>query len=158
MGKRIVNIICQIVLVLLVLSSLMAQQTRYSRAHVEAGVQMTAWTSHPFYFGADYYPEDYSLEQVEQDAASMERANLNLVRVLDSNWSKIEPADGHFTFDWLDRVVGILDKHGIKVLLGVPSYSPPYWLIRARPEMLLIDREGRQYRPGGLGYLNIFDS
>ena len=63
-----------------------------------------------------------------------------------------------FTFDWLDRVLAILDKHQIKVLLGVPSYSPPYWLLHVNPNMLLIDREGRRYRTGGLGYVNIFDA
>ena len=53
----------------------------------------SAWAQvSPIYFGADYYAEDHSSEQVEADAAAMQRAGFNLVRMLDTNWAAIEPA------------------------------------------------------------------
>src|SRR5215469_2561925 len=112
---------------------------------------------HDAYFGADYYPEDYSSVQIERDAETMQRARFNVVRVLDSNWARIEPSDGHFSFTWLDSVLDILGRHNIQVILGVPSYAPPYWLLHLHPEILLIDQNGRQYRSGGLGFINILD-
>lgn len=111
----------------------------------------------PIYFGADYYAEDYSPEQVEADAAAMQRAGFNLVRMLDTNWAAIEPRDGEFDFVWLDRTLDVLDKHGIRTILGVPSYVPPYWMLKAHPEFLLIGAKGEQYQPGGMGGLNLLN-
>ena len=64
------NSICALLAVTLVYSSLLGQQNGRSGAPVgPARVHANGWTSHPFYFGADYYPEDYSLELVECPAA-----------------------------------------------------------------------------------------
>lgn len=116
-----------------------------------------SWNSHPIYFGADYYPEDYPLDQVERDAAAMEKAGFNVVRMLDTNWAAIEPHDGQFSFSWLDHVLAILARHHIQAILGVPSYVPPYWLLRAHPDILLINQEGVRYRPGGMGGVDLLD-
>lgn len=118
----------------------------------------SAWAQvSPIYFGADYYAEDYSSERVEADAAAMQRAGFNLVRMLDTNWAAIEPRDGVFDFVWLDRTLDVLEKHGIRAILGVPSYVPPYWMLKAHPEFLLIGRNGEQYRPGGMGGVNLLN-
>ena len=111
----------------------------------------------PVSFGADYYAEDHSPEQVEMDAAAMQRAGFNLVRMLDTNWAAIEPQDGRFAFAWLDRTLDVLAKHGIHAVLGVPSYVPPYWMLKAHPEFLLLDRNGERYKPGGMGGVNLLN-
>src|SRR5215813_10884845 len=91
------NKLCAFLTVWLFCSNLSSQQPKHLGVEAAPG-QRSVWTSHPFYFGADYYPEDYSLEQVQQDAASMQRAGFNVVRLLDSNWAKIEVTDGQFSF------------------------------------------------------------
>ena len=103
------------------------------------------------WFGADYYPEDHSFDEIEQDAAAMQRAGFNMVRILDTNWAAVEPEDGHFDFAWLDRTLDVLNRHGLRVVMGVPSYVPPYWLFQAHPEILLIRRDGVRMRTGGMG-------
>ncbi|HSB75136.1 MAG TPA: beta-galactosidase, partial [Terriglobales bacterium] len=118
---------------------------------------MNSWPPHSIYFGADYYAEDYSADQVERDAAAMEKAGFNMVRMLDTNWAAIEPHDGQFTFGWLDRVLATLGRHGIRAILGVPSYVPPYWLLRAHPEIMALTRDGVRYRPGGMGGVDLLD-
>jgi beta-galactosidase len=111
----------------------------------------------PVFFGADYYAEDHSPEQVELDAAAMQRAGFNVVRMLDTNWAAIEPQDGKFQFAWLDRTLDVLSKHGIRAILGVPSYVPPYWMLKAHPEFLLIGRNGERYKSGGMGGVNLIN-
>lgn len=51
----------------------------------------------------------------------------------------------------------VLEKHGIRAILGVPSYVPLYWMLKADPEFLWIGRNGEQYRPGGMGGVNLLD-
>jgi beta-galactosidase len=111
----------------------------------------------PISFGADFYAEDHSPEQIEMDASAMQRAGFNLVRMLDTNWAAIEPQDGKFDFTWLDRTLDILARHEIRAILGVPSYVPPYWMLKAHPEFLLMDRRGEQYKPGGMGGVNLLN-
>ena len=106
----------------------------------------------PVFFGADYYAEDHSPEQVELDAAAMQRAGFNLVRMLDTNWAAIEPQDGKFQFAWLDRTLDVLSKHGIRAILGVPSYVPPYWMLKAHPEVRHIRVEDGSGRPLGRSF------
>lgn len=81
----------------------------------------------------------------------MQRAGFNLVRILDTNWAAVEPRDGQFDFAWLDRTLEVLHRHGLRVVMGVPSYVPPYWLLQAHPEILLINRDGVRMRTGGMG-------
>jgi beta-galactosidase len=54
----------------------------------------------------------------------------------ESTWSLWEPADGHFEYAWMDRVVAAMGKAGIKVIMGTPTYSIPTWLYHAHPEVL----------------------
>ena len=138
-------------------ASLVAVRAAIAIAVLLLGCEGVLGQTSPIYFGADYYAEDYSPEQVEADAAAMQRADFNLVRMLDTNWAAVEPEDGHFDFAWLDRTLEVLAKHGIRAILGVPSYVPPYWMLKAHPEFLLIGRNGERYRPGGMGGVNLLN-
>ena len=66
-----------------------------------------------YYFGVDYYPEHWPEERWAVDARLMAEADMNIVRLAEFAWSKMEPKDGVFDFDWLDRAIDILAKHGI---------------------------------------------
>ena len=67
---------------------------------------------------------------------SCKQAGFNVVRMGESTWSLWEPADGHFEYAWMDRVVDAMGKAGIKVIMGTPTYSIPTWLYHAHPEVL----------------------
>jgi len=86
-----------------------------------------------FYFGVDYYPEHWPEERWPIDSRLMAEAGFNVVRLAEFAWSKMEPSEGEFNFDWLDRAIAILDSHGIKVVLGTPTASPPPWLMSKSP-------------------------
>ena len=101
------------------------------------------------YFGVDYYPEHWPRERWETDVALMVELGIDVVRLAEFSWSKLEPAEGEFNFGWLDEIIGILAEKGIKCILGTPSAAPPAWIIAKNPEIQPIDYEGRRRYFGG---------
>ena len=95
-----------------------------------------------FYFGVDYYPEQWPEERWEIDARLMAEANFNVVRLAEFAWSKMEPVEGQFDFDWLDRAIQVLQSQGMKVVLGTPTASPPPWLMRKSSELFRVREDG----------------
>ncbi len=100
------------------------------------------------YYGADYYPEHWPENRWEVDAELMENCKINIVRVGEFAWAKLEPAEGEYNFDWLDKAIDILSKHDINVVIGTPTAAPPKWLVDKHPEILMRDEKGH---PRGFG-------
>jgi beta-galactosidase len=107
----------------------------------------------PIELGVDYYAEDWPTERTELDAKLMQGAGIRVVRLIDTNWERMEPSDGHHEFSWLDRVIDILYQHGIRSILGTSSYVPPAWMIEKHPEFYAVNKDGVRYRWGGMGWV-----
>ena len=101
------------------------------------------------YYGVDYYPEHWPEERWEIDASLMESAGINVARLAEFAWVKLEPKEGQYDFSWLDKAIEILGRHNIKTVLGTPTASPPMWLVRKYPQILPRDRDGHVMGPGG---------
>jgi len=101
------------------------------------------------YFGVDYYPEHWPRERWETDVKLMREMGVDVVRLAEFSWSKLEPSMGEFNFKWLDEAISVIADKGIKVILGTPSAAPPAWIISANPEIQPIDYEGRVRHFGG---------
>jgi len=99
-------------------------------------------------FGGDYNPEQWPEAIWHDDVAMMANAGVNLVTLGVFSWSRLEPEEGRFDFFWLDRVLDLLDAHGIKADLATGTASPPPWLVRAHPEMLPVDARGTRLEFG----------
>lgn len=97
-----------------------------------------------FYFGVDYYPEHWPEERWPEDARLMAEAGLNVVRMAEFAWSRMEPQEGVYDFDWLDRAISILAARDIQVILGTPTASPPPWLMAKHPDAFLVREDGRR--------------
>jgi beta-galactosidase len=95
-----------------------------------------------FYFGVDYYPEHWPAERWPIDTQLMFEAGFNVVRLAEFAWSRLEPAQDRFDFEWLDQAMEILYSHGMRVILGTPSASPPPWLMRKNPEIFRVREDG----------------
>ena len=95
-------------------------------------------------FGVCYYPEHWPQERWAVDARMMRSVGLSIVRVGEFAWAKMEPAEGNFTWDWLDQAIASLANEKLQVVLGTPTATPPAWLCRAYPEILPVDAEGRR--------------
>jgi len=66
-----------------------------------------------FYFGVDYYPEQWPVSRWSEDARLVKEAGLNIVRLAEFAWSCLEPKEGLFDFDWLDHALEVLHEQGI---------------------------------------------
>lgn len=96
------------------------------------------------YIGAAYYPELWDESEIEKDIEVCKSFGLNTLRIGEFAWSKMEPSEGHFEFDWLQRVMDKLHAAGIKVLLCTPTCTPPRWLFRKYPEAKIITDTGER--------------
>jgi len=96
------------------------------------------------YLGVDYYPEHWERERWDVDARLMEDAGVELVRLAEFAWSRLEPEDENYDFSWLDEVISILGGHNIKVILCTPTAAPPAWLINKHPDILPVTRNGQR--------------
>lgn len=99
--------------------------------------------SNPPYLGAAYYPEDWPLEQIDADIALMKEAGTNVMRVGEFAWSRMEPEEGRYDFDWLHLVVEKLGAAGISVIMCTPTCTPPIWLVEKYPEVLFVRADGK---------------
>jgi beta-galactosidase len=101
-----------------------------------------------FHFGVDYYPEHWPEERWEKDASLMAEANFNVVRLAEFAWSKMEPEEGKYDFEWLNRIITIMNLQGIQVVLGTPTASPPPWLMSKDENLFLVEPDGRRLTYG----------
>ncbi len=98
--------------------------------------------------GTAWYPEQWPEARWETDLQMMEDAHLQVVRIAEFAWSRMEPADGHFDFDWLDHAIRLAEKHHIAVVLGTPTAAPPAWLTQKYPETLRMEPTGQRVAHG----------
>jgi beta-galactosidase len=101
-----------------------------------------------FYYGCDYYPEHRPESFWEDDARRMQEAGFNVVRIGEFAWARMEPTEGQYDWEWLDRAIDVLYRHGMRVVLGTPTAAPPPWLTTAHPEVLPRDRYRRVRHAG----------
>ena len=97
----------------------------------------------PLALGTAWYPEQWPQERWEKDLALMEAAHINVVRVAEFAWSTLEPSEGHFELEWLDRAIEQASRHHIYVVIGTPTAAPPAWLTTQYPDVLRVDEDGR---------------
>lgn len=93
-------------------------------------------------FGAAYYDEYAPTDRVEEDAAMMAAAGITVVRIAESTWGTLERTPGVFDFSHVDRTLAAMNRHGIKVIVGTPTYAIPTWLAKEHPGVLVQRKEG----------------
>ena len=97
-----------------------------------------------FLHGADYNPEqwlDYP-EIFERDIELMKKAHYNVMSVGIFSWAVLEPEEGVFNFEWLDKVINTLYENGVNTILATPSGARPAWLSQKYPEVLRVSETG----------------
>jgi beta-galactosidase len=98
--------------------------------------------------GVYYYPEAWPEAQWARDMANIRKLGMEFVHMGEFAWYFMEPEEGRFKFDWLEKSVDLASKNGLKVILCTPSPTPPIWLTRKHPEILMVDAAGRTMQHG----------
>ena len=100
------------------------------------------------YYGVQYYPEQWPEERWALDAQMMQRAEVNTVRMGEFAWSAYEPREGVYDFGWMERAIGLLNQHGIQVILCTCSRTPPPWVFKKYPGVANTRFDGQVNRCG----------
>jgi len=102
----------------------------------------------PLYLGTAWYPEQWPESRWDADLTLMEQAHVRFVRIAEFAWSAMEPSEGQYDLDWVERAVRMAEKHHIAVVLGTPSAAPPAWLTSKYPETLRTKEDGQKDEHG----------
>ena len=100
------------------------------------------------HLGCAWYPEHWPESRWDVDLQLMRDAGMTVVRVGEFAWSRMEPAEGHFDLDWLERAIDCAARQGLKIVIGTPSAAPPAWLTHRYPATLGTQEDGRQRTHG----------
>lgn len=95
--------------------------------------------------GTAYYPEHWDKTRWEDDILRMKEHGINMVRIGDFAWCKLEPEEGDFNISYYDQFLEICEKHSMKVIFCTPTAAPPMWMLHRYPEILNCDMEGNAY-------------
>lgn len=101
-----------------------------------------------FLHGGDYNPDQWPEDVWQEDMRLMKLANCNTMSVAIFAWTKLEPAEGHFEFGWLDKVMDKLAENGAFAVLATPSGARPAWLSAKYPEVLRVTPDRRKILHG----------
>ncbi len=92
-------------------------------------------------FGADYYPEQWTPADYDDDIRLMKDMGLSSVRLAEFAWGLMEPREGKYEFDFFEKIIDRLGEAGISVILGTPTATFPPWLAKKYPDILQ-ERDG----------------
>lgn len=98
--------------------------------------------------GTCYYPEHWDERLWKEDLERMLANGIQTIRIGEFAWSKVEPREGEFTFDFFDCFLEVAAQTEIKVIFGTPTATPPAWLTNAYPEVLNCRMDGVKFRHG----------
>ena len=112
----------------------------HAQARPEPGTMPYPQGVPPILVGVSWYPEQWPESRWEEDLRLMEAADLKVVRVAEFSWSRMEPSEGRYDFDWLERAVNLAAKHHIMSVLDVYKRQGLDLLRRAGPQSALRPR------------------
>lgn len=98
--------------------------------------------------GSYYYPEQWPEADWERDIKKMSELGFEFTHYGEFAWSTMEPEEGKYNFEWLDKAVALAEKYHLKVVLCTPTPTPPVWLTQKHPDILMVNAEGRTIQHG----------
>ncbi|HTG66332.1 MAG TPA: beta-galactosidase, partial [Flavobacterium sp.] len=98
--------------------------------------------------GSYYYPEQWPESNWERDIKKMGELGFEFTHFGEFAWSTMEPEEGKYNFEWLDKAVALAEKNHLKVILCTPTPTPPVWLTEKHPDILMVNAEGRTIQHG----------
>ncbi len=94
--------------------------------------------------GVYYYPEHWDSLQWERDIKKIAEMGFEFVHYAEFAWAQLEPEEGKYAFGWLDRAVSLAAQYNLKVIMCTSTATPPAWLVRKYPDVLITDENGNR--------------
>lgn len=98
--------------------------------------------------GGDYNPEQWPVDVWQEDNRLMSEAKVNSVCLGIFSWVSLEPSEGVYDFDWLDKQMDIQAEAGRSVCLATPTAAVPAWMSQQYPEIRRTGPDGVRKRHG----------
>lgn len=104
-----------------------------------------------FLHGGDYNPDQWLKypEILAEDLTLMKKAKTNTFSLGIFAWSALEPREGDYHFDWLDKIMDDIYALGGNVILATPSGARPAWMSQKYPEVLRTNERREKLHHGG---------
>ncbi len=99
--------------------------------------------------GVYYYPEHWDSSEWKSDLGKMADLGFEFTHLGEFAWAIMEPQEGVYNFEWLDRVVEMAAEKGLKVIMCTPTATPPVWLTKKYPAILAVDKQLLTQQHGG---------
>jgi beta-galactosidase len=101
--------------------------------------------------GGDYNPDQWLKYPhiLEDDVKFMKQVNANTFSVGIFGWSALEPIEGVFTFDWLDKILDGIASIGGNAILATPTAARPAWMSLKYPEVTRTNHRRQKMLHGG---------
>ncbi|GBF51312.1 beta-galactosidase [Leptospira ryugenii] len=93
-------------------------------------------------FGVDYYPEQWTEKDWDEDLDLMQEMGLSSVRLAEFAWALMEPKEGKFDFRFFDRIIKKIESRKMTFILGTPTATFPPWLFEKYPEIVQVSKSG----------------
>ncbi len=98
--------------------------------------------------GVYYYPEHWDESQWERDLKQIKDLGFGFVHFAEFAWAQLEPRPGEYDFAWLDKAVELAKAQGLKIVLCTSTATPPVWLSRQHPDILILNEDGSRWDHG----------
>lgn len=90
--------------------------------------------------GGDYNPDQWldRPDVLQKDIEYMKQTRVNAVSLGIFAWSALEPEEGRYELDWMQKIIDSLYQNGIYTVLATPSGARPVWMGVNHPEVLRV--------------------
>ena len=105
--------------------------------------------------GVYYYPEHWNPDQWERDIKNIADHGFEFIHMAEFAWAMMEPEEGKYDFEWLDKVIDLATKYKLKVILGTPTPCPPVWMGIKYPEIYLMDANYQREEHGARANMSL---
>jgi len=99
-------------------------------------------------YGGDYNPEQWPENTWQDDWDKLKLANVNSATINVFSWALLEPNEGTFNFDKLDKIVALLEKNKIGIVMATSTAALPMWMTQKYPDVNRVDTYGRRQLGG----------
>lgn len=124
-----------------------------------------SFAGQPFFNGEDltitgvyYYPEHWDPSQWERDLKQIRELGFDFVHYAEFAWAQLEPSEGVYDFAWLDKAVDLAARNGLKVIMCTSTATPPVWLVRKHPDVLIEHEDGTKMDHGARQHPSVSNS